>query len=110
MSSNIRTGALRHRIALQSADRTGDGGGGAVETWTDVADVWARIAPTSGNERVLAEAITGQVTHEITIRFRSGVRPAMRFRFGARLFEIAGVLDIEERRRMLRCLCRELLL
>ncbi len=105
--SNLRAGALRHRMALQAAQRVGDGGGGAIETWSDVAEVWARIAPVGGNERVLAEAITGQVTHEITIRHRSDVRPAMRFRFGARIFEIVTARDVDERRRMLRCLCRE---
>jgi head-tail adaptor len=34
----------------------------------------------------------------------------MRFRLGPRIFEIAAVLDIGERHRLLRCLCREDLL
>ena len=41
-------GRLRHRLTLETASRTPDGGGGAVETWTAVAQVWGRIVPTGG--------------------------------------------------------------
>ena len=103
-------GTLRHRVALQAPVRTGDGGGGAVVTWSTIAEVWAAIRPQGGSEAVFAEAVSGVVTHDITIRHRAGVVPAMRFSWDGRIFEITAVLDIDERRRMLRCLCREQLL
>ena len=105
-----RIGALRHRIVLEAPIRSADGGGGATVVWAPVAELWAAIAPTTGSESVLAESVTGRVSHEIVVRHRADIEPAMRFRLGQRRFEIAAVLDVDERRRMLRCLCREDLL
>jgi SPP1 family predicted phage head-tail adaptor len=102
-----RIGALRHRLTLESAARTPDGGGGASESWIAVADIWAAIIPRSGSERTSAEAIRGDITHEVWIRYRSDVVPAMRFRQDARVFHIAAVMDAGGRRRRLKCLCEE---
>ena len=103
-------GTLRHRIFLETPVRAGDGGGGAIVTWQPIAEVWAQITPITGKETVVAEAITGRVSHEIVIRYRAGVVPAMRLRWGGRIFEILAVLDEAERGRVLRCHCREELL
>lgn len=100
-------GAMRHRLSLEAASRTGDGGGGAAETWEPIADVWAAIDPISGDEATGSESVRGRVSHAIHIRHRAGIAPSMRFRSGARVFEILAVIDIGERRRRLRCLCRE---
>jgi SPP1 family predicted phage head-tail adaptor len=100
-------GRLRHRLTLEAAIRAPDGGGGASETWTTVAEVWAEITPTSGTEAVDADALTGRASHEIVFRYRPDVAPVMRLRASGRLFEIAAVIDVGERRRWLRCLCVE---
>ena len=34
-------GALRHRLVLEAVVRMDDGGGGATEVWSPVAEVWA---------------------------------------------------------------------
>ena len=102
-----RIGAMRHRLVLESALRAADGGGGVTETWSQVAEVWAAIIPASGDESLGGEAPRGQLSHTIHIRHRPGVSPAMRFRLGARVFEILAVVDVGERRRRLRCHCRE---
>lgn len=100
-------GRLRHRLTLEAANRTPDGGGGASEAWTTVAEVWAEITPIAGTEAIDADALTGRVSHEIVFRYRSGVAPVMRLRSGTRLFDIAAVIDVDERRRWLKCLCVE---
>jgi SPP1 family predicted phage head-tail adaptor len=100
-------GRLRHRLTLETVNRAPDGGGGASETWTTVATVWAEITPAGGTEAVDADALTGRVSHEIVFRYRPDVAPVMRLRSAARLFEIAAVIDVDERRRWLRCLCVE---
>ena len=100
-------GRLRHRLTLESATRTSDDGGGAVETWTTVAQLWVRITPTGGTEIDDADGLGGRITHEITLRHRAGVTPVMRLVSGDRRFEIMAVIDIDERRRWLKCLCME---
>ena len=105
--SGMPIGTLRHRIVLQQAVRTADGGGGAAETWSTVAELWAAIRPVSGDERVAADALSGQLTHEVWVRHRAGVTPAMRFLIGSRILDIRAVIDVEARGRRLKCLCRE---
>lgn len=100
-------GSLRHRLRLEAPIRTADGAGGASVAWASVAEVWADVRPSTGTETVASEAVSGRISHEIIVRHRADVVPAMRFRLGGRILEILAVLDIDERRRHLRCLCRE---
>jgi SPP1 family predicted phage head-tail adaptor len=99
-------GALRDRLTLESPSRADDGGGGATVTWTVVADVWGAVRPITGDERLSADAVTGRVTHQVWIRYRGDVVPAMRLRSGARILDIVAVLD-GTRRDRLQCLCEE---
>lgn len=102
-----RIGALRHRLVLERLERAADGGGGAAETWLTEAALWAAIRPLGGHERMAADKVAGRLSHEITIRFRTGVTPEMRFRADTRIFHIDAVMDVRERRAWLRCLCTE---
>lgn len=86
-------GNLRRRVTLEAAARAPDGGGGVAVTWSPVATVWAEIKALSGAEAVIAEGLQGKVTHGIVIRKRMDVSPAMRLRYGARIFIIWAVLD-----------------
>ena len=99
-------GALRYRLVLQHAVRTADCGGDADESWSTVAEVWAAVRPISGDERVAADALSGQLTHEVWLRHRVGVMPSMRFLIGSRILDIRAVIDADGRGR-LKCLCRE---
>ena len=103
----VRIGDLRQRLTIERAARELDGGGGAEETWQAVAEVWAAVLPLAGGERVEADAVAGNVTHEIWMRHRSDVGAEMRLRLGTRIFDIRAVMDVEERRRFLKCLVEE---
>lgn len=103
----IPIGGLRHRVLLQQPQRTSDGGGGAAETWETVAQLWAAVVPTGGTERVAADALSGEITHEVWIRRRAGATPSMRFDFGGRILNIRAVIAVNGGRRYLKCLCRE---
>ena len=98
--------AMRERFTLEQPVRTDDGGGGATLTWEPVTDLWAHVRPISGDERLAHDQIAGRLTHQVWIRHRTGVVPAMRFRDGARIYEIVAVLD-SPRRTHLKCLCEE---
>lgn len=99
-------GALRERVTLEAANRVADGGGGATVTWEAVTELWAAVRPIGGEERLRADQLAGRITHEVWIRHRSGVTPAMRFRSGTRILEIVAVLAVARRSR-LKCLCEE---
>lgn len=100
-------GALRHRLRLEQVDRVGDGAGGALQAWSTQAEMWAALRPLTGDEQVAAERTNGRITHEVIVRYRDGIQPAMRFVLGDRVFDIRAVMDVEERRRFIRCLVEE---
>jgi SPP1 family predicted phage head-tail adaptor len=103
----IAVGAMRERVTLQQPVRMTDGGGGADTSWTEVATLWAAVLVVGGQEHVAAEMLSGEVTHEVLLRYRSGVAPSMRFQWGGRTLDILAVLAPDGTRRRLRCLCRE---
>ena len=105
--SDVLPSQLRHRVTLEELARAEDEGGGFDETWVEVATLFADVRPIGGAERVEADRLEGQITHEITLRFRQGVVPAMRFRKGGRLFHVVSVVNVEERGRWLKCRCEE---
>jgi SPP1 family predicted phage head-tail adaptor len=100
-------GELRHRLTLERLVQTTDGAGGFQESWDVEATVWARLRPLSGGEGVDAGRLAGRHGYEITIRYRPGVDLSMRFRMGARVFEIVSMKNLGERGRWLRALCEE---
>ncbi len=79
---------LRHRLTLEQLQRVSDEGGGFTETWVEVATLFADLRPLTGIETVEADRLAGRVSHEVALRYRQGVVPAMRFRKGARVFHI----------------------
>jgi SPP1 family predicted phage head-tail adaptor len=101
-----RIGALRERMTLEEPARVSDGAGGWVLSWIAVADIWGLVRPLSGRERLRADQRAGRVSHEVFIRDRPGIVPAMRLRIGSRLLDILAVLPTERRSR-LKCLCEE---
>ncbi len=107
MSFRMTAGELRTRLALESPSRTSDGAGGATVTWQEVAEVWAAVRVQAGAETFALDRVAGKVSHEIIIRYRADVTPAMRFREGMRHFDIRAVFDPDGRRHWLRCLAEE---
>lgn len=102
-----RIGALRHRLTIETPGRTDDGGGGAGVAWSTFTEVWAAIVPRRGREIVAADRVSGEITHDVWLRYRDDVTPAMRFRLGTRIFDILAVINDAERGLRLRCPCRE---
>jgi SPP1 family predicted phage head-tail adaptor len=77
-----------------------------VVTWTTVDEIWGAVRPITGDERLRHDAVTGRLTHQVWMRHRGDVVPAMRLRAGARILDIVAVLDAGRRDRLL-CLCEE---
>ena len=105
--SGVPAGALRHRLTLEERATMDDGGGGFAENWDAVATLWGAIRPVRGDEQVETGRLAGNVSHIITLRYRDGVQPEMRFRRGERIFDILAVIDPDERQAWLRCSCAE---
>lgn len=103
----MNTGKLRHRATIQQLVNIDDGAGGSIETWQDIATVWAAIEPLRGNERYTAQQVQSTLSHKVTIRYREGIKPQMRLTYKGRVFEVESVIDVEERHQWLELLCSE---
>ena len=76
-------------------------------TWAKVADAWASIEPLAGREYWNAQQVQSVVTHRIKILYRAGITSDMRIQHGERYFNIASVVDPEERHVELEILATE---
>lgn len=107
MSAASAPGRLSVRLELQREDETPDGSGGYVSAWTVVGDIWAQVIPIVAAPVERAGNRFAEATHRIVVRAENAVSAGMRFRKGARLFDIDAVFDPDETGRWLACMCRE---
>ena len=103
----VDPGALRSEMAIEAVALAPDGLGGHVETWSEVATVFALIEPVSASAVFGAGQTLETVTHRITMRWRDGVASGMRLTRAGRIFAIVTVHDPDETGRYLVCRTRE---
>ena len=103
----VNAGELRSRVTIETPSVTVDEIGGRVQAWTPVATVWAAVEPMSAGEQWRRLQIDASANWKITIRWMAGVSPKQRVRYGARVFEIKGVTDPDQRRRFVELACEE---
>lgn len=95
-SSLVSASELRHRVTFQDKTVTPDGAGGQTEEWAVVASAWAKIEPVKSYERFVALQTETHVSHKITIRYNPIVTTAKRILFDGRVFDITGVINVNE--------------
>ena len=108
----IDPGKMRHRITFQQftgeQDSFGDPLQADDDNWVDVVSPWAAIDPVSGREFYAAEQSQSEVSHKIRCRYYPGLTTDMRIKYGKRIFQIASIIDWEERHQSLLIMCKEL--
>jgi SPP1 family predicted phage head-tail adaptor len=69
----MRAGRLRHRITIRKNETRRDALGGVINSWIDVATVWAEVKAISGRELVASGAVFSEATVRIWLRYRADV-------------------------------------
>lgn len=84
----MRAGLLKDRITVEEQPLVGDGQGGREEgDWTAISGmerIPAQVRALSGSEAVTAMQVQSAVTHEVLIRYRTGVKASMRIIYHAK--------------------------
>jgi SPP1 family predicted phage head-tail adaptor len=102
-------GEFDKRVQLQRATAAAGPTGESVKNWVTYATVWAKFITDRGTERLAAQQVKATVTVEIRLRYRSGILPSDRIKFGSRILDIKSAVDIDERHVELRLQCMEAL-
>lgn len=102
----MRAGQLRHSVKLQSLTAGQDDIGQPVQTWTDVATLWADVRFLNGMETVKADAGASVAKCSIRIRYRAGVTAGMRILEGSTAYDIRAVLPDSTGKRFLDLACQ----
>lgn len=100
-------GRLRYRWTIQRKSVTRSATGDEIVTWPNVAEVWAEEKDRSGNEVLRGTVAIAQKITTLSIRWRSGITPAMRMTRDGRVLDIEQVLNPDGRKRELELLCTE---
>lgn len=106
----MRAGKLRHLITIQANTPTQAADGSLVDGWAtfgSAEDVAADIRTEGGREFWRQRQMNSELTHEVIIRYLSGVRANMQVVFGDRTFQIATVIQDEAKQRFTRLVCKE---
>jgi SPP1 family predicted phage head-tail adaptor len=105
--SAARIGALRRRLVLQTAVDTTDDTGAIARAFIDGEPVWAQVQPLGATRDLAAGKDAARVTHRVVLRWRADITASMRFRLDDRILAIRSLIDVNEERRWLMCVCEE---
>ncbi len=103
---------LNRKLVLEEAQRTSDGAGGYVESWTALGTLWAEIKSGSGRETSEDFLTVSRVSMTITVRgapvgSKRRPKPEQRFVEGGRIFTILAVSEADAQGHYLTCTARE---
>lgn len=98
----VPAGRLRHVLNFQQKSIAEDELGQPQNVWTTVFTCRGEVAPMSGWKKLEAQAAQSEVTHTISVRYRSELQvpkvvAAMRVLFGSRIFELTDSMNQDER-------------
>jgi SPP1 family predicted phage head-tail adaptor len=84
---------------------------GGSDSWVVfLGNLWAAIWPLKGDEAVMAMQTQAVVSHRVRMRYREGILPSMRVRYGSRYFNIvAAPININEENKEIELLCQEVI-
>lgn len=108
----MKAGTLRHTVSIQQRSATIDALGDVSDSWVTLITARAEVRPLSARELFAAQATQSQVSHQVTVRYRpelAAPKAAATYRvlFGSRVFDVHGVMNIDERNREIRMMCSE---
>jgi len=110
----MRTGPMRQRVTVQTLAESQDNYGQKIQSWTSTGSFWAEIKNLSGRELVNAKQVKADASHQVRMRYvaalfpTSGLLPSMRLLFGASVYHILWINNVDNRQREYLLLCQEI--
>ena len=92
-------GKLDRQITIQSLTQTQGEYGELIDTWTDVATVWANAYAGAGKEFVAARQVNAEVSMQFQIRWMA-LSTTMRILYDGKYFDIVDIAEVGRRERL----------
>lgn len=92
----MNPGDFRHRLEFFRVDTVDDAGGGGAESEVLVAKVLAKVETLTEREIFRNRQAADSSTHRFTFHYRRGLSTALRVRFGARVFKLTSLVNVNE--------------
>jgi SPP1 family predicted phage head-tail adaptor len=109
----IKAGDLRRRITFQQMVESKNSVGEVIQTPEDYLTTYAKIEPVKplmakgGQEYLDDQKVRPEITYAVTTRYRPDISTDMFVKYGDRIFQIVGILNLEERDRLMNVICVE---
>jgi len=94
----MRSGRLTKRITIENRDTTTTASGTPNGGWALFLSVRAGIKEVDSSEQYEGDQNVAKITHEVTIRHKTGITRAMRVVWGTRILKIHGFVNDEKNR------------
>jgi SPP1 family predicted phage head-tail adaptor len=102
----VKAGSLRSYITLQARDSGTDDAGQPVQTWADLASVWADIRGANGLNTIKASLDGLEINaYSFRIRYRTDVDAAERVVFNGQNFDVKQVRHDHARKEWCDLIC-----
>lgn len=86
----MRAGKLDRRVTLRRKTETQDAMGQPIESWADIATVWAKWVPAKGAERWTAQQVVDTAAGHFEIRYLSDITPLDEVEYNGDQYDIIG--------------------
>lgn len=93
----IRAGTLDRRITIQHKTVTTSPDGGQIETWADLATVWANARPLKSDEKFGDQQLIATSLTTFTIRYRSDLTVQDVIKYNGRIWDILDIREVGRR-------------
>jgi SPP1 family predicted phage head-tail adaptor len=105
----IQPGELRHLVEVEAKQPPNPATpsanhnefGERTPSYKRIGTAWTKIEPVSGRELERAKSFGADVSHKIKARYTPLITPAVRLRYGGRLYLVNAALNVDELNREL---------
>lgn len=92
----MRAGILKQIIEIQRYTETTNDFGEVEQSWSTFLTTRAEIKPLTAKEIFASNTLISEVTHKITVRYEVDIKPTDRVVFKDKVFNITGVINVNE--------------
>lgn len=95
----MRAGKIHRRVTIQRKSVSVSSSGEQVETWSDLATVWAQDKPNRGDERFSTMQLIGSAVMTFVMRYRADLAVTIqdRLSYGGKTWDILDVRELARR-------------